>query len=112
MINEEKTFQDCLYGHYDSPIYGEEKKDSDESQRERHRLLYNVFKNHKWFTVSDVKRHVKHDDEFKTTEEVLEDAQNHLFGREASLSELSNLAWQLMSEITPDSRGLKVLYTV
>ena len=79
MINEKKSFKECLSDHYNGPIIGDG-KDGHIQERMHHRMQYHVWKNHPWYEIKDEQDHLNESGQFKDTKEVLEDIQETLSG--------------------------------
>lgn len=120
MIIQKKSFKECLSGQYRKgyirgcKIIPELMYEWSEKERKRHEQFYNVWDRQHWDELQDLnmKSHKTRNGAFLSTEENLANVERKMFGDSLSLMDLCRYTEKSMAEITPDSRGLQVLYSV
>ena len=118
MITEKQSFLECLYDHYGSEyilgdIRTDEQIDMDESsERINHEKSFDIWRNEDWIDAKPDEYHLNEEGVYSTTHEDLARVESNLFGESLSLMELCKVTEVFMSEITPDMRGLQVLYSL
>ena len=118
MINEKQSFVECLSDHYGSDcILGSIRTDEHmdnviSSERINHEKSFDIWRNENWIDSRPDKYHLNEEGEYAATHEDLVRIESVLFGDSLSLMKLCEVTEVFMSEITPDMRGLQVLYSV
>lgn len=118
LVVEKKSFMDCIQYYFgNNYILGmdrseELEKEIESGERIRHERSLDIWGNVPWTKINPDKNHLNLEGEYTATQENLNSIESVLFGRPVTLMELCKFTEQSMSEITPDIRGMQVLYSV